>query len=97
MKKTQWTDYDRYIVLTDNAKGDLTVSYESFLKFKEVMEVINTIAFSDKTNYLYQGNIYNRRITITEAKKIINNVQECIWNMFTKKIFLVSNQLGIKI
>ena len=46
-------DVDKFLVLADNANGKLTISYDSFLRFKEVLQVINGIAFSDKTNYLY--------------------------------------------
>ena len=61
------------------------------------MQVVNSIAFSDKTSYLYNDNIYNRRITLTEAKRIMNNVEECKWNAATEMIFLVSNQIGLRI
>ena len=97
MKKTKWSEYDKFLVLADNANGKLTVSYDSFLRFKEVLQVINGIAFSDKTNYLYNDNIYNRKITITEAKRIVANVDECRWNSATEMMFLVSNQIGLRI
>ena len=95
MKKSKLTDYARYIVLADNSKAKLKGDYQSFLNFKKVIEVVKNIASSDKSSYLYEGDIYSRKITSDDAKKIIDNVNQCRWTVNTRKLFLVASQLQV--
>ena len=37
MKKTRWTDYERYLVLADNSNGRLSSTWAAYLNFKELM------------------------------------------------------------
>ena len=97
MEKNKWSDYAKYLVLSDNSKSKLTPNYDCFNNFKKVMEVIDRIAHSDKSSYLYEGDIYSRRITSVDAQKIINNVKECRWTENTKKLFMVSSQMKLVI
>ena len=97
MKKSNLSDYARYIVLSDNSSMDLKGNYQTFLNFKKVMEIVKNIASSDKSSYLYEGDIYSRKITSTDAKKILNNVSQCKWTDSTSKIFLVASQMGLRI
>jgi len=55
------------------------------------------MAFTDKSTFGIDGNIYQRKVTTSEAKSILNNISECTWTTNTEKIFLISNQLGILI
>ena len=95
MKKSKLTDYARYIILADNSRAKLKGDYQSFLNFKKVMEVVHSIASTDKSSYLYEGDIYSRKITSDDAKKIIDNVNQCRWTVNTRKLFLVASQLQV--
>ena len=97
MEKNQWSDYERYIVLSDKSFGKLNGTYSAFLNFKKVMDVVREISKSDKSSYLHDGNIYTRRISSTDAKKILLDVSECRWNDNTSEIRIVANQLSLKI
>ena len=97
MKKDRWSDYAKYLVLSDNSECKLKGTFVHYQDFKIVREVINSIAFSDKNTYLYNNNIYNRKITSAEGKTILSNIKECIWNEKTEKIILVTNQLKLRI
>ena len=97
MEKNQWSDYERYIVLSDKSFGKLNGTYSAFLNFKKVMDVVREISKSDKSSYLHAGNIYTRRISSTDAKKILLDVSECRWNHNTSEIRIVANQLSLKI
>ena len=55
------------------------------------------MAHSDKNTYLYEGNIYTRKITSTDAKNILTNIDLCKWNSTTNKMFLVASQVGLRI
>ena len=95
MEKNQWSDYERYIVLSDKSFGKLNGTYSAFLNFKKVMDVVREISKSDKSSYLHDGNIYTRRISSTDAKKILLDVSECRWNHNTSEIRIVANQLSL--
>ena len=97
MKKDNWSGYAKYLVLSDNSKGKLRPNYVAYLEFKKVKEVINNIAFSDKSTYLSGGDIYDRKITSSDAKTILTNIDECKWTNITSKMILVANQLKIRI
>ena len=95
MKK--WSDYDKYLILADNSYGKHKIrdTYESFLNYKIVIDVINRIAFTDKSTYSYNNNIYNKKITSEDAKKILGNVLNCKLTSTTAKLKIVAHQLGL--
>ena len=97
MKQKNWSDYANYLVLSDNSSSKLKGTFLSYQEFKVVQEIINRISLSDKSNYLHNGNIYNRRITPTDAKNIINNIRECKWNDKTSLMLVVANQIKLRI
>tara|TARA_R100001129_G_scaffold46633_1_gene31674 strand:+ start:3499 stop:3792 length:294 start_codon:yes stop_codon:yes gene_type:complete len=97
MKKSKRSEYANYLVLSDKSNNKLGSSFERFLNFKKVKEVLNNMAFTDKSTFGIDGNIYQRKVTTSEAKSILNNISECTWTTNTEKIFLISNQLGILI
>ena len=99
MEKNKWSEYDKYLVLADNSHGKHKIrdTYESFLNYKIVMDVINRIAFTDKSTYSYNNNIYNKKITSEDAKKILGNVLNCKWTSTTAKLKIVAGQLLLKI
>jgi|TARA_B100000745_G_C19938285_1_gene316227 hypothetical protein len=97
MKKDRWSDYAKYLVLSDNSGCKIHGTIGHYQDFKTVKDVINNIAFSDKSTYSSDGNIYNRKITSAEGKAILNNIEECKWNNKTALILLVANQLKLRI
>ena len=97
MEKKYWSEYDKYLVLSDNSNSKLKPTFMHYQDFIIVKNVINSIAFTDKSTYSYDGDIYRRKITSTEAKNILDNINKCKWNEKTEKMLLVTNQLKLKI
>ena len=99
MEMKNWGDYEKYLVLADNSYGKHKIkdTYESFLNYKIVMDVINRIAFTDKSTYSYNNDIYKKKITSEDAKKILGNVLNCKWTSTTAKLKIVASQLLLKI
>ena len=100
MKKSRWTDYDRYIVLSDNSYGRLRGTYMNFQDFKKVVEAINTMAKSQKTNILVEGELVSlqgRKISPNDANTILTNIYECKWTPVTEKMLLVANAMRMNI
>ena len=97
MEKKYWSDYAKYLVLSDNSNSKLKPTFMHYQDFIIVKNVINSIAFTDKSTYSYDGDIYRRKITSTEAKNILDNINKCKWNEKTEKMLLVANQLKLRI
>ena len=99
MAMGKWSDYDKYLILADNSYGKHKIkdTYESFLNYKIVIDVINRIAFTDKSTYSYNNNIYNKKITSEDARKIVRNVSECKWNHQTEKLKIIARQIGLRV
>ena len=97
MEMKNWSDYDKYLILADHSHGKHKIkdTYESFLNYKIVIDVINRIAFTDKSTYSYNNNIYNKKITSEDAKKILGNVLNCKWTNTTAKLKIIGHQLGL--
>ena len=97
MKKKYWSDYAKYLVLSDKSNCKLKGSYVHYQNFKIVIEVLNRISYTDKLTYSYDNDIYKRNVNSTEGRSILNNIEECKWNDVTKKILLVASQLKLQI
>ena len=99
MEMKNWGDYDKYLILADNSYGKNKIrdTYESFLNYRIVMDVVNRIAFTDKSTYSYNNDIYNKKITSEDAKKILNNVLLSRWTSNTAKLKIVASQLLLNI
>jgi hypothetical protein len=99
MEMGKWGDYSKYLILADNSHGKNKIrdTYESFLNYKIVMDIVNRIAFTDKSTYSYNNDIYKKKITSEDAKKILGNVLNCKWTRNTAKLQIVASQLLLKI
>ena len=96
MKKTRWSGYDKYLVFSDKSSV-LKGNYNGYLNFRDVMEVVNNLHAKRNTSYLYNGNIYKRKITSTDAKTILTNLEDCKWTKKTSLMLLVASQLKLRI
>ena len=97
MEKKYWSDYAKYLVLSDKSNCKLKGTFVHYQNFKIVIELLNRISYTDKLTYSYDNDIYKRNVNSTEGKSILNNVNECRWNDVTEKILLVAFQLKLVI
>ena len=98
MDLKRWTDYDRFIVLGDKSEGRIKLTYETFIKFKMVVEALNKIQSQSGNSFAIDGQfITNKNVTATEATNILSNIYKCRWTPVTKKLLLVASQLGISL
>ena len=97
MKVKNYTEYGKYLVLADNSRCKLKGTYIHYLNFKVVKELLSRISYTDKNSYSHDNDIYKRKITTTEGKNILENIDACKWNDTTAKMLLVANQLKLRI
>ncbi len=95
-KKSQ---YEKYVVMAHSQTNKLKLSYDGYLRFKELTEVIDKISnsASDSKSYLYGNEMYQKKITQSEALKILDNIYNGKWNATTEKCLLVANQIGMNL
>ena len=94
MKMEKWSEYDKYIVLTDRATVPLKPDFGGFMVFKTIKKILELISNNDKSVFLYEGQIYNKPITRTEAQNALDNIYNCKYNSAIKKI---ANFMNLKI
>ena len=97
MEMKYWSGYAKYLVLADRAGCRLRGDYLSYQDFLIVKSILERLAKSDNSNYLYDSVIYNRKVTSAEAKGILTNLEVCKWTLINNKMLLVASQVGLKI
>ena len=97
MEQSKWTGYANYLVLTDKSKNKLRGNYYNFQDFKTIVSIIERLSNTDSTTFSYSDYIYNRKITSTEARNIITNINSCKWAPVNEKMLLVASQLSLRI
>ena len=99
MKKSRWTDYEKYLVLSDNSGARLHGTYMNFQDFKRVVEVVTSMAKSQRQNvHLRDGEIVSlegKGITTNDANTILTNIYECNWTSVTEKLLIVASTMKV--
>ena len=93
MKMSQWSDYDKYIVMLTGYNAPVRgvrLGYQAFLDYKKVKEALNLISKSGDS-YSYDGNIYSKSITSSRATQILMKLEEAKWD---DDIIIVAKQIG---
>ena len=82
MKMSQWSDYDKYIVMLTGYNAPVRgvrLGYQAFLDYKKVKEALNLISKSGDS-FSYDGDIYSRVITSSRASQILEKIEDCRWD-----------------
>ena len=93
MKPNKYSEFASYIVMADNS--DMNTGYEAFLRYKQVIPFLNQIVHKLDDTFLYNGTIYKKKITSSEARSLLDGIFQGRCNKSTLRI--VANQLKIKI
>ena len=93
MKVSQFSDYEKYILLADKCK--LPLGYESFLRYKEVISFVKDMGGKQNDTFMHNGTIYNKKISTSDANSLVDSLEKRRVNVFYLK--LVANQIGIRI
>ena len=93
MKPSRYSEFAKYIVMANNS--NMSSGYEAFLRFKEVVPFLNQIANKIDDTFLYNGTIYKKKITSSEARSLLDGIFQNRCNK--SKLRIVANQLKIRI
>ena len=94
MKKNRYSEYENYILLADNC--GINSNYRSFLNFALVRKFIKQIANVGSDTFNYEGNIYNKKITSSDAQRMLDNLfnyNKCDYVMYRT----VANQIKVPV
>ena len=98
MLQKNWSDYDKFLVLSDRSRGRLGTEYGHFIKFKTIVEALKKMRSTQGNMVVVDGEVIDKKkITSTEATNILSNIYECKWTPVTEKMLLVANAMGLKI
>ena len=95
MKKHKYSDYENYILLCENSKV-FRLNYSHFLNFVEVRKFIKQIANVGSDTFNYEGNIYSKKITSSDAQRMLDNLSnynKCDYAMYRT----VANQIKVPV
>ena len=67
------TDYEKYILISEHSRFAVG-TYPAFIRLKELMSTLNSMAGKHSNTYTYNGEVYVSKITASE----INKIQECL-------------------
>ena len=93
---TKWSPYAKYLVLSDRARN-FRADYIGFLDFIMLQGALKIISNTERKTYLYEGQLYDKKITAFDAREILKNILNCKWDVQTEKMFLVASQLSLNI
>ena len=94
MKRSNFSAYEKYIILCDKTAG-FKMGYHNFLNFKSVLPFINAIANKTNDSLVYEGDIYKKKISSDEASTILENINS--YNCNYTKFRIAANQIGVQI
>ena len=93
------SQYEKYVIMAHSQTHRLPLSYDGYLRFKELMEVLNSISnsSSDSKQFLFGGEMLTKKVSQTEALTILDNIYNGTWNATTEKCLLVANHIGMNL
>ena len=98
MLQKNWSDYDKFVVLSDRSRGRLGSEYGHFIKFKTIVETLKKMRSTQGNMVVVDGEVIDKKkITSSEATNILSNIYECKWDNVTEKMLLVASQLGVSL
>ena len=93
MQMRKWSGFEKYIVMIDRS-GTLKQDYLSFSEFKRVKEALMKIANCYTSTYHFENNDYNKKVTSTQAKIALENIEKCIYSPAIRQVAV---QIGARI
>ena len=98
MLQKNWSDYDKFLVLSDRSRSRLGSEYGHFIKFKTIVETLKKMRSTQGNMVVVDGEVIDKKkITSSEATNILSNIYECKWDNVTEKMLLVASQLGVSL
>ena len=93
MKMRKWSGFEKYIVLADRS-GKLKQDYNAYSEFNRVKEALIKISNCYTNTYQFENSTYDKKVTSTRAKIILENIEKCIYSPAIRQVAV---QIGARI
>ena len=95
MKKSQWSNYAKYLMLADSSEV-LRGTYNGYVNYREVCEILKTLVTKRTTSYLYNGEVVTFDLTQTQLGVIFDTINDTEYVLGFDHIRHIANRLKIK-
>ena len=89
----QKSDYENYLLVADKTKM-LGGTYPKYLKTKQLMSSLNSMAGKQSNTYIYNGESYVSSLTSAEIQKIQSALEYGTYNSSVEKLKYIFNDIG---
>ena len=89
----QKSDYENYILVSQHTKM-LGWTYPKYLKTKQLMSSLNSMAGKQSNTYIYNGESYVSSLTNAEISKIQSAFDYGTYNNSIEKLKYIFNDIG---
>ena len=89
----QKSDYENYILVSQHTKM-LGGTYPKYLKTKQLMSSLNSMAGKQSNTYIYNGESYVSSLTSAEIQKIQSALEYGTYNSSVEKLKYIFNDIG---
>ena len=93
MRMRNWSGFEKYIVMSDRS-GKLKSDFTVYSEFKRVKEALMKISNCYTQTYQFGIDVYDKKITSTQAKIALENIENCIYSSAIRQ---VATQIGARI
>ena len=90
----KWSGFEKYIVMSDRSSGKLKCDFSGFGEFKRVKEALMKISNCYTNTYEFENNVYDKKVTSTQAKMALEGIEKCIYSPTIKQVAV---QIGARI
>lgn len=81
MKRTQWSEFDKFVVMADKYNGYLKADYPAYLDYKVVKSVIeNIVKGQQPDSYYHDGDYINLGLTKSVIIKMFDKLEKGVWD-----------------
>lgn len=93
MKYKELSDYDKFILLTENAKG-LSPTLTTYLEFQKVEKILELCSRSDASTIYWDGKDVEKPCKRHEAAKIMDKIAK---NKFDSNVFKIARRMNVEL
>tara|TARA_R100000005_G_C4907463_1_gene146731 strand:+ start:312 stop:605 length:294 start_codon:yes stop_codon:yes gene_type:complete len=90
------SDYEKYLLLSDHKDRTVSGDYTGYINTKQVIEIIQTMSQNRKTTYLYNGDLKNSDLSLSDINTIMECWEDGKYRSGFKNIRKVAGQMGIR-
>lgn len=95
MRKDQWDDYGRYLVIADKCRHKVKGNYAAFIEFRRVLLALKKMAVTHNSQWFeFEGNRFKKLIDNPAVEVVLRDFADAEYNT---QYLAIAKQIGAKI